>query len=101
MDIPGPELRCKRHKWKDGWICDMCGMRRSDYESVLSQGRAKYWQVNYGIGKSRKFDRLQKAHDFAFYHWHEGNPEFKAYTIVRVSNIGRRVVYQQTGELMK
>ena len=84
-----------------GWICDNCGMRRSDYEHFKSIDRAKYWQVNYGIGKARKFDTMQKAYDFGFYHWHEGSAEFKAYTIVRVSNIGRKVVYQQTGDLMK
>ena len=101
MIIPEPKLVCKRHRWSSGWICDNCGIRRADYEYIRSQDRAKYWQVNYGIGKARKFDTMQKAYDFGFYHWHEGYAEFKAYTIVRVSNISRKVVFQQTGDLMK
>ena len=26
------ERVCKRHFWKDGWICEKCGLRRYDYE---------------------------------------------------------------------
>lgn len=22
----------KKHKWKDGWICDVCGLKKADYE---------------------------------------------------------------------
>jgi hypothetical protein len=33
----------------------------------------------------------------AFKYWHDGHGGFKAYNIVRVSNMGRKVVYQQTG----
>lgn len=91
--MPMPKLRCSRHKWKDGWVCDKCGMRRADYEQIRSQDRASHWIVNYGIGKARKFDRLQKAYDFVFYHWHEGFSEFGNYTIVRVSSITRRVIF--------
>ena len=26
------ESICKRHFWKDGWICEKCGLRRYDYD---------------------------------------------------------------------
>ena len=32
---------------------------------------------------------------------HDGHEDFKAYNIVRVSNLGRKVVYQQTGGKLK
>ena len=24
----------KRHYWKDGWVCEKCGIRRADYEDM-------------------------------------------------------------------
>ena len=76
-------------------------MRRSDYESFRQADRPKYYVVNYGVGESRKFGYLHQAREFAFKYWHDGNEKFKAYNIVRVSNLSRRVVYQQTGEVLK
>lgn len=101
MKIPDPELRCKRHHWKSGWICERCGMRRSDYEQYRNIDRPKYYIVNFGKDESHKFGHLYQAREFAFKYWHDGNDDFKAYNIVRVSNVSRRVVYQQTGELLK
>jgi hypothetical protein len=98
MEIPMPERRCKRHKWKDGLICDKCGMNRADYEFYRKQDRAKYYIVNYGENETRKFRHLHQAREFGFHYWHKGYYDFKAYNIVRVSNISRRVVYQQTGD---
>jgi hypothetical protein len=71
-------------------------MRRSDYEAFRQADRPKYYIVNYGKNKSRKFSHLHKAREFAFKYWHDGGEDFKAYNIVRVSNVSRKVVYQQT-----
>jgi hypothetical protein len=101
MEIPMPKRRCKRHHWKDGWKCEKCGMDRADYEHIRSQDRAKCWIVNYGENKTRKFGYLHHAREFGFHYWHEGHEDFKAYNIVRVSNLSRRVVYQQTGDILK
>ena len=101
MEIPMPERRCKRHKWKDGWICDKCGLRRADYERDRSEDRAKYWLVEFGNRQKRKFAYLQDARNYGFHFWHEGDAKFKEYKIVRVSNLSRKVVYHQYGELLK
>jgi hypothetical protein len=101
MEIPMPERRCKRHHWKDGWICEKCGINRADYEFIRTQDRAKYWIVNYGENETRKFGHLHQARAFGFHYWHEGHKNFRAYNIVRVSNINRRVVYQQAGDILK
>jgi len=101
MEIPMPERRCKRHKWKDGWICDKCGLRRADYERDRSEDRAKYWLVEFGNRQKRKFAYLQGARNYGFHFWHEGDASFKEYKIVRVSNLSRKVVYHQYGELLK
>ncbi len=79
-------------------ICDKCGMNRADYEFYRKQDRAKYYIVNYGENETRKFRHLHQAREFGFHYWHKGYYDFKAYNIVRVSNISRRVVYQQTGD---
>ena len=63
--------------------------------------RPKYYIVNFGKDESRKFVRLHQAREFALKYWHDGNDDFKAYNIVRVSNVSRRVVYQQIGEVLK
>ena len=114
MQIPMPKLRCSRHKWKDGWICDKCGLRRADYDRDRNADRAKYWLVEFGNRQKRKFAHLQDARDFGFHFkfaclqdardfgfhsWHEG--KFKEYRIVRVSNLSRKVVYQQEGDILK
>jgi hypothetical protein len=98
MNIPEPKLVCKRHRWSNGWICDNCGMRRSDYEAFRQMDRPKYYIVNYGENESRKFGNLHQAREFAFKYWHDGDKSFKAYNIIRVSNVSRKVVYQQTGD---
>lgn len=96
MNIPEPKLVCKRHRWSSGWICDNCGMRRSDYEAFRQADRPKYYIVNYGKNKSRKFGHLHQAREFAFKYWHDGDEDFKAYNIIRVSNLTRKIVCQQT-----
>ena len=101
MDISKTEKTCKRHHWKSGLVCENCGMRRSDFEHYRSLDRAKYYIVNYGENQTRKFGYLHHAREFAFKYWHDGHEGFKAYNIVRVSNMGRKVVYQQTGGELK
>ena len=76
-------------------------MKRADVEHYRSLDRAKYYIVNYGENETRKFGYLHQAREFAFKYWHDGHEDFKAYNIVRVSNLGRKVVYQQTGEKLK
>ena len=100
MEIPLPKRRCKRHHWKSGWICEKCGMNRADFEHYRGLDRPKYYIVNYGKNKTRKFGHLHQAREFAFAYWHDGHEDFKAYNIVRVSNMGRRVVFQQVDEVM-
>ena len=101
MIIQEPILRCSRHRWSSGWICDKCGMRRSDYEKFRQMDRPKYYIVNYGDNKTKRFGYLRDAREFAFKYWHDGVREFRAYNIVRVSNLSRRIIYQQTGETLK
>ena len=31
--------KCKQHCWKDGWICEKCGLTRSDYEEQKTVGK--------------------------------------------------------------
>lgn len=101
MNISKTEKTCKQHNWKSGRICEKCGMRRADFEHYRSLDRPKYYIVNYGENKTRKFGHLHQAREFGFHYWHDGREDFKAYNIVRVSNMGRRVVYQQTGDKLR
>ena len=101
MEILLPKRRCKRHHWKSGWVCENCGMKRADYEHYRSLDRAKYYIVNYGENETRKFGHLHQAREFAFAYWHDGHDDFKAYNIVRVSNMGRKIIHQQTGDKLK
>ena len=101
MEILLPKRRCKRHHWKSGWVCENCGMKRADYEHYRSLDRAKYYIVNYGENETRKFGHLHQAREFAFAYWSDGHEDFKAYNIVRVSNMGRKIIHQQTGDKLK
>ena len=101
MDISEVERVCKRHRWESGWVCKKCGMKRADYEQYRNMDRPKYYIANYGENETRKFGHLHQAREFCFAYWHDGHEDFKAYNIVRVSNMGRRVVCQQTGDSLK
>ena len=56
----------------------------------------KYFIVNYG-NDAKKFKTLKKAKEFALNYWNE-KVGFKAFNIIWVSNLSRRVVYQRTSK---
>jgi len=45
-----------RHHWKDGWMCERCGMRRADYEDMKrhnesGEGRPRAAEKDDGHGQ--------------------------------------------------
>ena len=37
--------KCKRHHWKDGWICEKCGLRKADY--ITQRGKRMMDEMIY------------------------------------------------------
>ena len=66
-----PTVICKRHHWKDGWICEKCGLKRADYEQMRTKGGVMAFNIkeslNYMVdyistyGGQRHFDLYDKT----------------------------------------